>query len=213
MKIGVLISGGGTNLQAVIDSVKSGYIDAEIAVVISNRKGAYGLVRATENHIEALFVSAKECANVEAYNHKILNKLKIRNVQLVVLAGYMKILSNEFIDAYPNRIINIHPSLIPSFCGMGFYGLKVHQAAIDYGVKVSGATVHFVDKIADHGAVILQEAVEISDTDTAETLQQKVLKIEHKLLPQAIKFFCEGKLKVIENESNRMITKILDTPN
>lgn len=209
-KIGVLISGSGTNLQALIDNTKNGYIDGEIAIVISNRKNAFGLQRAAENGIKNLFVTAKDCHDAAAYNHKILDILTTHNIELLVLAGYMKILTSNLIEKYKNRIINIHPSLIPSFCGQGYYGLKVHQAAIDYGVKVSGATVHFVDKIADNGPVILQEAVAVEDNDTAEILQQRILKTEHKLLPLAVKLFCENKLDVATHEGKRSKVRVME---
>lgn len=197
LKIGVLISGSGTNLQSIIDSIEKKHIDGEIAVVISNKESAYGLVRARMHGIEAVFVDEKKCCCFESFNDNIIEVLESHEVDLVVLAGYLKILSSRFIEAYKNKIINIHPSLIPSFCGKGYYGLKVHRAALDYGVKISGATVHFVDEKADTGPIILQEAVNVECDDTAESLQQKVLKIEHRLLPEAIKLFCENKLAVL----------------
>jgi phosphoribosylglycinamide formyltransferase 1 len=208
LKIGVLISGGGSNLQSLIDNVKNNTIHAEISVVISNRSAAYGLQRAKDNGIENVFVSRKKHDSIESFNTEIINLLQAKQVDLVVLAGYLSILSDEFIDTYKNKIINIHPSLIPSFCGDGFYGLKVHQAALDYGVKISGATVHFVDKGIDTGAVILQESVEVKDDDTAETLQARVLQIEHKLLPKAVQLFCENRLQIIEREGkNALVIK------
>ncbi len=194
VKIGVLISGSGSNLQALIDNVGNGIINGEIAVVISNREHAYGLERARLNNIDAVFLNEKNYENFELFNESIINELKKRGVELVILAGYLKILSHKFIEEFKNKIINIHPSLIPSFCGKGYYGIKVHQAAINYGVKISGATVHFVDEGADTGPIILQEAVEVLDEDTADTLQKKVLNIEHRLLPLAVKMYCQGRL-------------------
>ncbi len=195
-KIGVLISGSGTNLQALIDNVENGFINGEISVVISNKESAYGLERARQHNIDAVFVNQKNYENFEEFNNAIIDELNARDVNLVVLAGYLKILSGSFIETYRNKIINIHPSLIPSFCGKGYYGLRVHEAAISYGVKMSGATVHFVDEEADSGPIILQDAVPVAYNDTAETLQQKVLRTEHMLLPLAVKYFCDGRLEV-----------------
>lgn len=197
LKIGVLISGSGTNLQCLIDNTEKGQIDGKITVVISNKEDAYGLVRAKKHNISAVFVNQKDYDGIESYNDAVIEELKKHGVELVVLAGYLKILSLKFIDKYRNRIINIHPSLIPSFCGKGYYGLKVHEAAVNYGVKVSGATVHFVDEEADRGPIIIQETVKVNFNDTAEMLQKKVLKIEHKILPMAVKLFCEGSLDVV----------------
>jgi phosphoribosylglycinamide formyltransferase-1 len=197
LKIGVLISGSGTNLQSLIDNVEKGHIDGKITVVISNKADAYGLERAKKQNIKSVFVDQKDYENSESYNEAVLKELKNCGVELVVLAGYLKILSRHFIETYRNRIINIHPSLIPSFCGKGYYGLKVHEAAVNYGVKVSGATVHFVDEEADSGPIIIQETVKVDYTDTPEKLQKKVLKIEHKILPLAVKLFCEGRLDVV----------------
>lgn len=197
LKIGVLISGSGTNLQSIIDNVEKGQIDGKITVVISNKADAYGLERAKKHNIKTVFVDQKDYEDSESYNEAVLKELKNSGVELVVLAGYLKILSRHFIETYRNRIINIHPSLIPSFCGKGYYGLKVHEAAVNYGVKVSGATVHFVDEEADSGPIIIQETVKVDYTDTPEKLQKKVLKIEHKILPLAVKLFCEGRLDVV----------------
>ncbi len=209
-KIGVLISGSGSNLQSLIDTVKKGFINAEISIVISNRENAYGLQRASESGIENVFVSKKACGNNEAFNDKIIDILTEKKVDLVVLAGYLNILTTDFISAFKNRIINIHPALIPSFCGNGFYGLKVHEAALNYGVKISGATVHFVDNGTDTGPVILQDTVAVKDNDTPETLQKRILTVEHKLLPLAVKLFCEDKITVIEEIGKRSIVKIHD---
>jgi phosphoribosylglycinamide formyltransferase-1 len=197
LKIGVLISGSGTNLQSLIDNVEKGHIDGKITVVISNKADAYGLERAKKHNIKSVFVDQKDYEDSASYNEAVLKELKNCGVELVVLAGYLKILSRHFIETYRNRIINIHPSLIPAFCGKGYYGLKVHEAAVNYGVKISGATVHFVDEEADSGPIIIQETVKVDYTDTPEKLQKKVLKIEHKILPLAVKLFCEGRLDVV----------------
>jgi len=196
VKIGVLISGSGTNLQSLIDNIETGNIKGKITVVISNRKDAYGLNRARQKNIDALYIRQKDYESFENFNDAIIDELKKHNVELVVLAGYLKILTSKFIEEYRNRIINIHPSLIPAFCGKGYYGIKVHEEVIKYGVKLSGATVHFVDEDADTGPIIIQEAVEVGYEDTAETLKQKVLKIEHKILPLAVKYYCEGKIQI-----------------
>lgn len=193
LKIGVLISGSGSNLQSLIDNINDGNINGRIAVVISNNKNAYGFERAKKNNIDTVYINSGQDFN--NFNNKIIETLKNYGVELVVLAGYLKILNKNFIEEYRNRIINIHPSLIPSFCGKGYHGLKVHEAAIEYGVKLSGATVHFVDEGADTGPIILQEAVEVKN-DTAITLQEKVLKIEHKILSLAVKYYCEGRIEV-----------------
>lgn len=196
LKIGVLISGSGTNLQSLIENVEKRLINGHISVVISNKKNAYGLERARQHGIDAVFIDKKKYENFEQFNDAIMDCLESHGVDLVVLAGYLKILPPKFIKTYRNRIINIHPSLIPSFCGNGYYGLKVHEAAVNYGVKISGATVHFVNEEADAGPIILQESVKVNYEDNAEMLQQKVLKIEHRILPLAVKYFCEGRLKV-----------------
>ncbi len=196
LKIGVLISGSGTNLQSIIDNIEKGYINGEIAVVISNKESSYGLERARKHNIDAVFINQKHYDSFESFNDAIMEELENHRADIVVLAGYLKILSHKFIKNYRNKIINIHPSLIPSFCGKGFYGLKVHEAAVSYGVKVSGATVHFVDEDADTGPIILQETVSVCDNDTAESLQQKILEIEHRLLPLAVKLICEDRLEI-----------------
>ena len=193
VNIGVLISGGGTNLQALIDGVNSGTIKGKIRVVISNRKDAYGLERARKANIESIFIDPKGYSH-EKYCNVLLEELKKRDVELVVLAGFLKVLSREFVNEYKNRIINIHPSLIPSFSGQGYYGEKVHQAVLDYGVKYTGATVHFVDEGADTGPIILQEVVKVDNEDTVESLREKVLKVEHKILVEAVRLYCEGRL-------------------
>lgn len=196
IKIGVLISGSGTNLQSIIDNIENGNINGEITVVISNKKQAYGLERAKQKNIHAVYINSKNFESFDKFNDAIVEELEKHNVELVVLAGYLKILTDKFIGKYKNRIINIHPSLIPSFCGMGYYGINVHQKAVEYGVKISGATVHFVDEGADTGPIIIQEAVKVLNEDDAFTLQEKILKIEHKILPLAVKYYCEGKIEV-----------------
>lgn len=196
MKIAVLISGGGTNLQAIIDAIKSKELDAEIAVVISNRKNAYGLVRAKNENIDAIYLNAAEFSSAEEYDEKILEILSEKNIDLIVLAGYLKILTEKLISKYENRIINIHPSLIPSFCGDGYYGIKVHEAVLNYGAKISGATTHFVTKATDGGPIIMQKSADISEIETAEELQKRILKIEHEILIKSIKAFCEGRIKL-----------------
>lgn len=196
VNIGILISGSGTNLQAIIDNINEGNIDGEIKLVISNKKDAYGLVRAKEAGIETLYLDRKEFSSDKEYNKKIMEEFTKRDVELVVLAGYLRILSKEFVQKYKNRIINIHPSLIPSFCGEGCYGELVHKMVLDYGAKITGATVHFVDEGTDTGPIILQKAVKVEDDDTVESLKEKVLKIEHELLPEAIRLYCQGRLSV-----------------
>ncbi len=186
-KIAVLVSGGGTNLQALIDAQKSGIItDGEIVLVVSNKPNAYALQRAADNGIEAVVVNNKECATKAEFEEKILTVLKEKGIELIILAGFMCILTENFTSRYPKRILNVHPALIPSFCGEGFYGLHVHEAALSYGVKVTGATVHFVNEIPDGGQIILQKAVYIEDGDTPEILQKRVMEqAEWQILPQA----------------------------
>jgi len=203
-RIGVLISGGGTNLQAIIDNIKNGNINGRIELIISNKKDAYGLIRGKKANIDTLYLDRKQFNSEEEYNLELIKKFKEKNVDLVVLAGYLKVLSKDFIEAFRGRIINIHPSLIPSFCGKGFYGEKVHKAVLDYGVKITGATVHFVDEGTDTGPIILQEAVEVEDTDTLETLKEKVLRVEHKILVQAVKLYCQNRLSI---EGRKVIIK------
>lgn len=190
LKIAVFVSGGGTDLQSIIDASKAGDINVDIRVVISNRKNAYGLERARLAGIRAEHIKDEDL---------IIQTLQEEGVELIVLAGYLAIISERLIDLYPNKIMNIHPSLIPSFCGPGFYGLHVHEAALKRGVKVSGATVHFVSPVVDGGPIILQEAVDISDLHTAEEIQARVLEIEHRILPKAVGLYADNKIKV-ENE-------------
>lgn len=193
LNIGVLVSGNGSNLQSLIDNINKGSIECRISVVISDRPGAFALKRAQMADIPAVCFDRKEEGN-DGLNSRILAELISRNVDLVVLAGYLSILSKDIIDRYKNAVINIHPSLIPSFCGPGYYGLKVHKSAIEYGVKVSGCTVHFVDEGTDTGPIILQKAVEVLDCDTPEELQKRVLEYEHILLPKAVRLFCENRI-------------------
>ncbi len=201
--IAVLVSGGGTNLQALIDAQKSGVLSSgEIRLVISNNKLAYALTRAKENGIETATVIRKDYPSQSDFEGQIISLLREKEIDLVVLAGFMSILSEDFTSLYANKIINVHPSLIPSFCGKGFYGLRVHQAALDYGVKVTGATVHFVNEIPDAGAIILQKAVEILPEDTPESLQLRVMQqAEWKILPEAAELFCSGRLTVKDNKA------------
>lgn len=187
-KIAVLVSGGGTNLQALIDEEKKGAIKSgEIVLVISNSANAYALKRAENAGISTETVLKKECGSQEAFEDKIIASLEQHGIDLIVLAGFMSILSQRFTARFKDRIINIHPSLIPSFCGKGYYGLKVHEAALEYGVKVTGATVHFVNEIPDGGKIIMQKAVEIDPDDTPETLQKRVMQeAEWIILPKAV---------------------------
>lgn len=191
-RIAVLVSGGGTNLQALIDSQSSGVIHSgEICLVISNNQGAYALQRAANAGIAAEVVLKKELGSQAAFEEKIKELLTAYHIDIIVLAGFMSILSENFTSCYPKRILNVHPSLIPSFCGEGFYGLRVHEAALDYGVKVTGATVHFVNEIPDGGEIILQKAVEIQPNDTPEILQKRVMEqAEWKILPAAVEQVC-----------------------
>lgn len=200
LKLAVLVSGGGTNLQAIIDAIEKGTItNAEIAVVISNNKGAYALERAKKAGIPALAVSPKDYADREAFNRALLEKLQSYQADLVVLAGCLVVIPQMLVDAYPNRIINIHPALIPSFCGTGYYGLKVHEGVLSRGVKVTGATVHFVDDGTDTGPIILQKAVEVLPGDTPEVLQRRVMEqAEWILLPRAIDLIANGKVSVVD---------------
>ena len=187
-RIAVLVSGGGTNLQALIDAQKSGIIKSgEIVLVVSNKTGAYALERAEKAGIKAVTLTRKACGGKEGFEKALCELLEAEKIDLIVLAGFLAILSADFTSRYPERIINVHPSLIPSFCGEGFYGLKVHERALEYGVKVTGATVHFVNEIPDGGKIILQKAVYIEDGDTPEVLQRRVMEqAEWIILPQAV---------------------------
>ena len=197
-RIAVLVSGGGTNLQALLDAQARGDIpNGEIAVVVSNVPGAYALERAAKAGVEGITVRKKDYPDTAAFCAALVEELQKRDIGLVVLAGFLSILDEHFVRSFENRIINIHPSLIPAFCGKGFYGLTVHEWALERGVKVTGATVHFVNEGADEGPIILQKAVDILPGDTPEVLQKRVMEqAEWKLLPQAVALFCQGKLKV-----------------
>ena len=196
LKTAVLVSGGGTNLQAILDAVDAGEItNAEISVVISNNPGAYALERARAKGVEAVCISPKDFGTREQFHQALLDKLQSEGVDLIVLAGFLVVIPEMLVRAYPNRIINVHPSLIPSFCGTGYYGLKVHEAALARGVKVTGATVHFVDAGTDTGPIILQKAVEIREGDTPQILQRRVMEqAEWVILPKAIDLIANGKV-------------------
>lgn len=194
-RIGVLVSGGGTNLQAIIDRIEDGYLkDCEIVSVVSSKEGVYALERAKNHGIPAVCMARKSYANTEDYSSALAEHFKAQNVDLIVLAGFLTVLSESFIKEFENRIINVHPSLIPSFCGKGFYGLIPHEEALKYGVKVTGATVHFVNGQVDGGKIILQKAVYVQDGDTPEVLQARVMKeAEHIILPEAVKILSQAK--------------------
>jgi len=206
LKLGILVSGGGTNLQAIIDKIQSGYLeDCEIVTVVSSRANAYALERAQKYNIPSACISRKSFAAIEDYDTALIEHFRKHEVGLVVLAGFLSMLGEGFVEAYKNKIINIHPSLIPSFCGKGYYGIVPHQRVLEYGVKVTGATVHFVDTEYDSGPIILQKPVEVQDGDTPETLQQRVMQeAEWELLPKAIKLFTEGRL-VLEGRRVRIV--------
>lgn len=195
-RIAVFVSGGGSNLQALLDNCKNEYIKGKICAVISSKKDVFALERAKKFNVPCFVFEKKKYQNIDLMYYEIIKLLKENNIDLIVLAGFLSILNSAIVKEFKNKIINIHPSLIPSFCGMGYYGLKVHQGVLDYGCKVTGATVHFVDEGADTGAIILQETVKVEKNDTAESLQKRVLQTEHKLLPEAVKLFCEDKIKI-----------------
>ena len=200
LKLAVCVSGGGTNLQAILDAINNGTVtNAGVSVVISNNKNAYALERAKNHGIEALCISPKDYESREAFNAAFLEKLDSYEVDLVVLAGFLVVIPEAMIKKYKNRIINIHPSLIPSFCGTGYYGLKVHEGALARGVKITGATVHFVDEGTDTGPIILQKAVEVKEGDTPEVLQKRVMEqAEWIIMPKAIDLIANGKVSVID---------------
>lgn len=202
LKIAVCVSGGGTNLQAIMDAIDNGTItNTQISVVISNNPGAYALERAKNHGVEAICISPKDYESREAFNEDFLRQLDSYQVNLVVLAGFLVVIPEQMIQKYRNRIINIHPSLIPSFCGKGYYGLKVHEGALVRGVRVTGATVHFVDEGTDTGPIILQKAVEIKEGDTPEILQHRVMEqAEWKILPHAIDLIANGKVSVVDGK-------------
>lgn len=197
IRIAVFVSGGGTNLQALIDAQKSGIIKSgEIVLVVSNKEGAYALERAKNNNIKAVTVARKNFATVDDFENELLKVLEENNIDFIVFAGFLAILSDRVTSKYPNRIINIHPSLIPAFCGKGYYGLKVHESALEYGVKVTGATVHYVNEVTDGGKIIAQKAVEIKEGDTPEILQKRVMEeAEWVLLPKATEDVCKKLLE------------------
>lgn len=203
LTVAVMVSGGGTNLQAIIDAVESGRItNTKLAAVISNNKGAYALERAKKAGIRDIVVSPKDYADREAFNKALVETVDSLKVDLIVLAGYLVVIPPMMIEKYENRIINIHPSLIPAFCGTGFYGLKVHEAALQRGVKVAGATVHFVDKGTDTGPILLQKAVAVEEGDTPKTLQQRVMEqAEWILLPEAINMIANNKVVVVDGKT------------
>lgn len=193
-RIAVLVSGGGTNLQALIDAPIK---DGTIAAVISSKEGAYALERAAKAGIPGYVVARKDFPDNQAMTRAIVDKLKSLHIDLVVLAGFLHILTEEMVAAYPNRILNVHPSLIPAFCGAGFYGLHVHERVLEYGVKVTGATVHFVTEEPDGGPIVLQKAVEVREGDTPEVLQKRVMEeAEWQILPQAVSLFCQDRLSI-----------------
>lgn len=198
VKIGVLVSGGGTNLQQLIDAQAAGNLGGgEIVTVISSKPEVFALERARKAGIEAVTLSRKEFADVEAYSQALIAVLQEREVELVVLSGFLTITSESFVQAFPNRIMNVHPALLPAFGGKGYYGLHVHEAVLERGVKLTGATVHFANEICDGGPIILQKAVEVREEDTAETLQKRVMEeAEWKLLPRAVELFCQRRLRV-----------------
>lgn len=204
LNVVILVSGGGTNLQAIIDAVENGTItNTKIVGVISNNKNAYALERAKKHGIANCYISPKDYADRATFNQKFLEKMDELNPDLIVLAGFLVVIPPEMIAKYRNRIINIHPSLIPSFCGTGYYGLKVHEAALSRGVKVVGATVHFVDEGTDTGPIILQKAVEVEEGDTPEVLQRRVMEqAEWKILPKAIDLIANGKVKVEDGRTH-----------
>lgn len=199
----VLVSGGGTNLQALIDAEKNGSIrGGRISCVISSKEGAYALERAKNAGIPGVVIPRKDYPDKVSYSKAVLEELGRQQADLIVLAGFMIILDECVTKAYPYRIINVHPALIPSFCGEGFYGLKVHEKALEYGVKISGATIHFVNEKADAGAIILQGAVEVANDETPESLQKKIMEnVEWKLLPKAVSLFCEDRIEIKDGKA------------
>lgn len=204
VNIGVLVSGGGTNLQKLIDAQAAGTLGGgKIVTVISSKPGAYALERAQKAGIEAITLSRKEYPDTEAYSQALIQALQARKVDLVVLSGFLTITSDSFVQAFPNRILNVHPALLPAFGGKGFYGLHVHQAVLSRGCKITGVTVHFANEVCDGGPIILQKAVEVKEGDTPETLQRRVMEeAEWILLPQAVALFCQGRLQVENGQVN-----------
>ena len=205
-RIAVLVSGGGTNLQALIDAEKKGMFgESKISLVLASKPDVYALERAAKNGIDSVVLARKEYADIASYSRALADTLTAASIDLVVLAGFLTIIDEQVYEAFPNKIINVHPALIPSFCGKGYYGLHVHEAALEKGVKVSGATVHIVTPECDAGPIILQKAVEVKQDDTPETLQRRIMEeAEWKILPEAVKLFCEDRLFV---ENNKVIIK------
>lgn len=203
-KIGVLVSGGGTNLQAIIDNIKNGKINAKIETVFSNKEDAYALKRAKDNNIETKVLKIKDFESKELFEKALIDYLQEKQLDLIVLAGFMVILSEKFTKTFENKIINIHPSLIPAFSGAGYYGLKVHEGALERGIKIAGATVHFVTEEADAGPIIIQKEVYVEDDDTPETLQKRVMEqAEWKILPEAINLIINDEIEIIGNKVRR----------
>ncbi len=200
-KIGVLVSGGGTNLQALIDAERRGELsNGRISLVIASKPGVYALERARNNNIEAKVLSRKDYESIAEYSKALAEELLTSGIELVVLAGFLTIIDEQLYNAYPNRILNVHPALIPSFSGKGFYGLHVHEAALAKGVKVSGATVHIVTPECDAGPIVLQKAVQVKAGDTPETLQKRIMEeAEWKILPEAVRLFCENRIEIVNN--------------
>jgi phosphoribosylglycinamide formyltransferase-1 len=203
INIAVLVSGGGTNLQALIDAEKRGEIkNGRITLVISSNPDAYALERAKQNGIKTLVINRKEYDTIAAYTKAVTDALIAEDAGLVVYAGFMTILDGQIVSAFPNKMMNVHPALIPSFCGKGFYGLHVHDAVLEKGVKLTGATVHFVTEDCDGGPIIMQKAIPVLDGDTAETLQRRVMEqCEWKILPESVSLFCQGRIEVIDNKT------------
>ena len=201
-KIAVLVSGGGTNLQALIDAEKRGELgNGKISLVIASKPGVYALERAKNNSIKSIVLSRKEYGSIADYSKALADTMEAEGIDLVVLAGFLTIIDEQVYEKFPNKIINVHPALIPSFCGKGFYGLYVHEAALEKGVKLSGATVHIVTPECDAGPIIMQKAVEVKENDTPETLQKRIMEeAEWKILPASVKLFCDGKITVKDNK-------------
>ena len=201
-RIAVLVSGGGTNLQALIDAEKRGELgNGEISLVIASKPDVYALVRAENNQIESKVLARKAYASIAEYSKALADTLVAAKIDLVVLAGFLTIIDEQVYEKFPNRILNVHPALIPSFCGKGFYGLYVHQAALEKGVKLSGATVHIVTPECDAGPIVMQKAVEVKEDDTPETLQKRIMEeAEWKILPASVKLFCDDRIEVVDNK-------------
>jgi phosphoribosylglycinamide formyltransferase-1 len=201
LNLAVLCSGGGTNLQSLIDATEKGELSAEIKIVISNNSNAFALERARKHNIPALHLSHKQFTTPEEFDKRLLEVLNENQIEMIILAGYMKMLSPAIIRAYKNRILNIHPALLPHFGGPGMYGIHVHEAVIKSGVKITGVTVHIVDEVYDHGAIVMQKPVEVKDEDTPEILAERVLKVEHDTYKKAIQLFAEGRIEIRDNRA------------